>query len=69
MKRPSIQRELVVERENLLAKLSEFISREKKGFRDVGPNRQLHGIPRTVNNIYFIRQMEAKVKDIMKTGQ
>ncbi|TRY75069.1 hypothetical protein TCAL_08574 [Tigriopus californicus] len=68
IKRPAIQRELVVERENLLGKLSEFINREKKEYRDIGPSKMLHGIPKTINSIYFIRQLEAKVKDITRTG-
>jgi dynein heavy chain 2 len=68
IKRPSIQRELIAEREDLLGKLSEFIAKERKGFRDVGASRRLHGIPITVNNIYFVRQLEAKVNDIAKTG-
>ncbi len=69
IKRPSIQRELVVERENLLGKLSEYVARERKGFRDVGPTRRLHDIPETVNNIYFVRQLQAKVEDIAATGE
>ena len=68
IRRPSIQRELVAERENLLGKLSEYIGREKKSFRDVGPSRSVPGVPKTVNNVYFVRQLEAKVKDIIKTG-
>ncbi len=48
----------VVERENLLGKLSEYIGRERKGFRDVGPARRIHGVPDTVNNIYFVRQLQ-----------
>ncbi len=68
IRRPSIQRELVAERENLLGKLSEFVARERRSFRDVGPSRSLPGIPKTVNNIYFVRQLEAKVKDIVRTG-
>lgn len=68
IKRPAIQRELVVERENLLGKLSEFINLEKKEYRDIGPSKMLHGIPKTINSIYFIRQLEAKVRDIVRTG-
>ena len=68
IRRPSIQRELVAERENLLGKLSEYIGREKKSFRDVGPSRSVPGVPKTVNNVYFVRQLEAKIRDIIKTG-
>ncbi len=66
---PLLKRELVVERENLLGKLSEYMGRERKGFRNVGPARKIHGIPDTVNNVYFVRQLQAKVEDIMKTGE
>ncbi len=69
IRRPSIQRELVVERENLLAMLSDYISAERKSFRETGPNKHLHGVPTVINNIYFVRQMHAKVEDIMKTGK
>ena len=57
----------VVERENLLGKLSEYIGRERKGFRDVGPARRIHGVPDTVNNIYFVRQLQ--VSDLEKKSQ
>lgn len=73
IRRPAIQRELVVERENLLAKLGEYVGRERKEFRagggSGGPARRIHGIPDTVNSVYFVRQMQAKVEDIMKTGK
>ena len=39
IKRPSIQRELVAERESLLGKLSEYLEKEKKAFANMGPNR------------------------------
>ena len=68
IKRPSIQRELVVEREKLLGKLSEYVGRERRGFRTVGDSRRIQGIPAAVNSVYFIRQLDAKIKDIMKTG-
>jgi len=58
----------VAERENLLGKLSEYVSSERKGFNSNGPSFQLHDVPKTVNNIYFVRQLEAKIKDILKTG-
>ena len=69
IRRPSIQRELVTERENLLGKLSEYIRNERKSFTTVGASRQLPDVPKTVNNIYFVRQLEAKAKDILKTGK
>lgn len=68
IKRSSIQRELVVERENLLGKLSDYVGSERKGFRDVGPEKQLPDVPKTVNAIYFVRQLQAKVEDIVQTG-
>ena len=57
-----------MERENLLAKLSEYITREKKGYRDLGPGKQLPDVPKLVCSIYFVRQLEAKVSDIIETG-
>jgi len=69
IKRPSIQRELVAERENLLARLGEYVATEKKGYRNLGPTRRLRGIPLTVNNVYFARQLQAKIEDVMKTGE
>ena len=68
IRRPSIQRELITERENLLGKLSNYISKERKNFTNIGPDREIFGIPKTINNIYFVRQLEGKIKDILKTG-
>ena len=68
IRRQSIQRELVTERENLLGKLSEYISKERKTFTSVGPSRDIPGVPKTINNIYYVRQLEGKLKDILKTG-
>ena len=68
IRRPSIQRELVTERENLLGKLSEYIAKERKSFTTVGPNRDIPGVPKTINNIYYVRQLEGKIHDILRTG-
>jgi len=67
--RPSIRRELVAERESLLARLGEYVASEKKGYKELGPTRRLRGIPVAVNNVYFVRQLQAKIEDIMKTGE
>ena len=58
----------VAERENLLGKLSEYVSSERKTFNTSGAIHEISGVPKTINNIYFVRQLEAKVKDILKTG-
>ena len=42
IKRPSIQRELMAERESLLGKLSEYIDKERKSFTNLGPNRYVN---------------------------
>ena len=61
IQRPSIQRELITERENLHGKLSNYISKERKNFMNIGPDREISGIPKTINNIYFVRQLEGKI--------
>ena len=58
----------VAERENLLGKLSEYVSTERKTFNSSGAVYQISGVPKTINSIYFVRQLEAKIKDILKTG-
>jgi len=59
----------VAERENLLGKLSEYVSTERKTFNKEGATHQIFGVPKTLNSIYFVRQLEAKIKDILKTGK
>ncbi len=59
----------MAERENLLGKLSEYVSTERKTFNKEGATHQIFGVPKTLNNIYFVRQLEAKIKDILKTGK
>jgi hypothetical protein len=68
IQRPSIQRELVAERESLLGKLSEFIDKEKKAFVILGPNREIPGIPKTLTKLYNVPAIEARIKDMQFTG-
>ena len=69
IRRPSIQRELVTERENLLGKISEYVRSERKEFNTNGPKRKMDGFSPTVSNIYFVKQAEQRLKDIWKTGR
>ncbi|XP_069495113.1 cytoplasmic dynein 2 heavy chain 1 isoform X2 [Ambystoma mexicanum] len=77
IKRPSISKELMMEREALLAGLLDWI----KGFRSDFESR-CHGtpgestgplsgrnLPEVVNNIVWVRQLELKVDDTIKTAE
>ena len=66
--RPSIQRELVAERESLLGKLSEYVDRERKTFANLGPNREVSGVPKSLTKLYHVPSFEARLKDTMATG-
>ena len=62
IKRPSIQRELVAERESLLGKLSEYIDKERKAFANVGPNREVPGVPKNLTKLYHVPAFLARLK-------
>ena len=62
IKRPSIQRELVAERESLLGKLSEYIDKERKAFTNVGPNREVPGVPKNLTKLYHVPAFLARLK-------
>ena len=64
IQRPSIQRELVAERESLLGKLSEFIDKERKAFANVGPQREVPGVPKSLTKLYHVPAFLARIKDL-----
>ena len=70
IRRPSIQRELVAEREILLGKISEYVQTEKKSFHDEehGTRWNSPNFSRPVSNIYFTQHSEARFRDVIKTG-
>ena len=70
IRRPSIQRELVTERENLLGKISEYVQTERKNFHeeDNGTRWNSDDFSKPVSNIYFTYHSEARFKDVVKTG-
>ena len=70
IRRPSIQRELVAEREILLGKISEYVQVERKSFHDEehGTRWISENFSRPVSNIYFTNHSEARFKDVIKTG-
>lgn len=69
IKRPSIQRELVAERESLLGKLSEYLDKEKKAFANMGPNREVPGVPKALTKLYHVPAFLARLKDTQSTGE
>ena len=69
IKRPSIRRELVAERESLLGKLSEHIDKERKVFANVGPNREVPGVPKILTKLYHVPAFMARLKDTQATGE
>ena len=69
IKRPSIQRELMAERESLLGKLSEYIDKERKTFANLGPNRDVQGVPKTLTKLYHVPAFVARLKDAQNTGE
>ncbi|XP_077984893.1 cytoplasmic dynein 2 heavy chain 1-like [Glandiceps talaboti] len=72
VKRPNISKELVAERETLLGQLQvyiktirdDFVTRTSDGTSPSGKN-----LPEVVNNIVWVRQLEAKVEETSKTAQ
>ncbi|XP_078258653.1 cytoplasmic dynein 2 heavy chain 1 isoform X2 [Rhinoraja longicauda] len=77
VKRPSISKDLLSEREMLLAKLAEYIKGIYTDFenRRCGvpgePSGPLSGknLPEVVNNIVWVRQLELKAVDTMKIAE
>ncbi|XP_032878557.1 cytoplasmic dynein 2 heavy chain 1 isoform X2 [Amblyraja radiata] len=77
VKRPSISKELLSEREMLVAKLAEYIKGIHTDFenRRCGipgePSGPLSGknLPEVVNNIVWVRQLELKAADTMKVAE
>ncbi|CAB4065051.1 Dual specificity mitogen-activated protein kinase kinase mek-1,Dual specificity mitogen-activated protein kinase kinase mek-2,Dual specificity mitogen-activated protein kinase kinase dSOR1,Dual specificity mitogen-activated protein kinase kinase 4,Dual specificity mitogen-activated protein kinase kinase 3,Dual specificity protein kinase FUZ7,Dual specificity mitogen-activated protein kinase kinase 5,Dual specificity mitogen-activated protein kinase kinase sek-1,MAP kinase kinase PBS2,Dual specificity mitog len=71
IKRKSIAKNLDVERESLLSKLQEYLRKEKVNFNDGNPKvPSLKDVQSpTINNVYFIRQLHAKLEDIQRTGE
>ncbi|XP_068211563.1 cytoplasmic dynein 2 heavy chain 1 [Palaemon carinicauda] len=70
IKRESIQRELLAEREMLLGELASYIRTLKADFATTsvdGP-RRLANVPEVVSNIYWVKPIHAKVIDIGKTA-
>ena len=70
IRRPSIQRELVAEREILLGKISEYVQVERRSFNDEehGTRWKSENFSRPVSNIYFTNHSEARFRDVIKTG-
>ena len=70
IRRPSIQRELVAEREILLGKISEYVQVERKSFHDEehGTRWNSENFSRPVSNIYFTNHSDARFRDVIKTG-
>ena len=69
IRRPSIQRELIAERENLLAKISEYVQNERKSFSTNGAKWETKDFSKPVSNIYFVHHAEARFGDVIKTGE
>ena len=69
IRRPSIQRELIAERENLLAKISEYVENERKSFSTNGAKWETKDFSKPVSNIYFVHHAEARFGDVIKTGE
>ncbi|XP_068082912.1 cytoplasmic dynein 2 heavy chain 1 [Anabrus simplex] len=68
--RPSVKSTLVAERENLLGSLMEYISSANQEFGSGGESNRtrLMNMPEVISNIYWVRQLECKVRDIEKTS-
>ena len=69
IRRPSIQRELITERENLLGKISEYVQNERTEFRTTGARWNTSDFSKLVSNIYFVHHSEARFKDVLRTGE
>ncbi|KAK8745602.1 hypothetical protein OTU49_000287, partial [Cherax quadricarinatus] len=70
IKRESIQKELVSEREMLLSELSSYIrtARADFGNTSVSGPRRMTNVPEVVSNIYWVKPIHAKILDIGKTA-
>ncbi|XP_069998938.1 cytoplasmic dynein 2 heavy chain 1 isoform X2 [Penaeus vannamei] len=70
IKRESIQKELLSEREMLLSELSTYIRTISSDFSSTAVNgpRRLANVPEVVSNIYWVKPIHAKVLDIGKTA-
>lgn len=68
IKRESIQKELLSEREMLLSELSTYIRTISSDFSSTAVNgpRRLANVPEVVSNIYWVKPIHAKVLDIGK---
>ncbi|XP_066286377.1 cytoplasmic dynein 2 heavy chain 1-like isoform X1 [Branchiostoma lanceolatum] len=75
VKRPSISQELVAEREMLLSQLQVYVKGMRDDFRDRssggGKRAPLKGKnhPELVNNIVWVRQLEAKVAETLNVAE
>lgn len=66
IKRENIMRELIGEREMLLSELTSYVKNSQADFNNtsvVGPQR-LHDVPEVVNNIYWVKPLQARILDI-----
>ncbi|XP_042221258.1 cytoplasmic dynein 2 heavy chain 1-like isoform X2 [Homarus americanus] len=70
IKRDSIQKELVAEREMLLSELSSYVRATQADFNNTSVNgpRRMTNVPEVVSNIYWVKPIHAKVLDIGKTA-
>ena len=66
IKRESIHKELISEREMLLGELSAYIKTQRADFGTTSINgpRRLRDVPEVVSNIYWVKPLHAKVLDI-----
>ncbi|KAM8977653.1 cytoplasmic dynein 2 heavy chain 1 [Pelodytes ibericus] len=77
VKRPSVKKQLFVERENLLARLLDCINDTKSDFEgrchgspgDSSGPLTGRNLPEVVNNIVWVRQLQLKVDDTVKIGE
>ncbi|KAF2362508.1 ATPase dynein-related AAA domain [Trinorchestia longiramus] len=70
IKRDSMKRELIAERELLLGQLSAYIQKTGSDFSTTsvkGP-RRLPDVPEMVSNIYWVKPLKARILDIKKTA-
>ena len=68
IKRESMKKELVAEREILLSELSAYIQNASRDFSSTsikGP-RRLPDVPEVVSNIYWVKPLKARILDIGK---
>ena len=59
----------MAERESLLGKLSEYIDKERKSFTNIGPNRDVQGVPKSLTKLYHVPAFVARLKDAQATGE